>query len=114
MYNNSAVEGLEAQLKEAKQRVKNKDLAIKLEKIPEFRDLIIEGYMKSEVVRNCEISGDIALSPAQRADALAMAQAGGHLNRFLSAQIGMGTAAEREIVSLEEDLALARAEEAND
>lgn len=114
MFNTSAVQGLEAQLADAKLRVRYKDLALKLEKIPEFKELIIEGYMKSEVVRNCEISGDIALSPAQRADALAMAQAGGHLNRFLSAQIGMGMAAEREIVSIESDLADARAEEAND
>lgn len=112
MINQSVVEGLEDQLTQAKEMAKRGQAARKLAGNSDFRKLILEGFCKDDCARFAAQSGDPALDPQQRADALAMAQAGGHLKRFLSAQIQMGVTAANEIQDLETELEEARVEEA--
>lgn len=110
MINTSVVEGLEGQLSDAKEMVERGLAARKLASNREFRKLVLDGFCKDDCARFAAQSADPALDPVQRADALAMAQAGGHLKRFLSATIQMGESAAREVGDIETELEEARAE----
>jgi hypothetical protein len=105
-----AVRGLETQLENAKILIERRDLALKLSNNRDFKKLILEDFCVTESARLVHQSGDPALSLEQRADALNMAQAAGHLRRYLSMMIRMGDNAESSLKDLEETLAEARAE----
>ncbi|MFP3556418.1 hypothetical protein SB861_37745 [Paraburkholderia sp. SIMBA_049] len=105
------IQGLEAQLSQAKQVVAQRDMAQKLAKNAEFRKLILEEFCVHECARYAQGSADPAISAENRADSLAIAQAAGHLRRWLSVKIQMGNVAEREISEVEAALEEARAEE---
>lgn len=108
--NTSVVNGLENQLEDAKGLVERRNMALKLSSNREFRKLVLEGFCEKECARLVSQSADPAMGLQERADALAMAQAGGHLRRYLSACFQMGAVAERDIIDLENALAEARAE----
>lgn len=110
LRNTSVVEGLEQQLSDAKQQVERAKTAVRLYNNRDFRKLIIEGFCRDDSARFVAQSGDPALSPEQKQDALNLAQAGGHLRRFLSAQVQLGATAERELADLEMELEEARVE----
>ena len=106
----SQVTQLEHQLVAAKELVRRRNMALRLANIPEFKELILDDFMVKEAARYVHSSADPALKPDERADALNMAQASGHLKRFLSVTVQMGAHAERELTSLEEAIDEARAE----
>lgn len=106
------IEQMEAQKDQARELVELRDLAVKLSNNREFRKLIRDHWMVTEAARYVQISADPSLKADERADALAMAQATGHLKRWLSVTIRMGNIAEDEINGLDEALAEARAEDA--
>lgn len=87
-----------------KEAVDRRDLALKLEKNREFRKVILEDFCGSECARYAQASADPNLKPEYRADALAMAQAAGHLRRFLSVIVQMGNKAEEEIRQNREEI----------
>lgn len=97
----SELQGLEKQLQDAKELVARRDMALKLGQNRDFRKLILEDFVVKEAARLVAQSADPALDPLQRADALGMAQAAGHLKRYLSMMVTMGDTAERDIVQLE-------------
>lgn len=97
-------EALEQQLKGNQTLVEVRDMALKLSENREFRKLILEGFCLTESARYAHESADPHMSAEQRADALAMAQAGGHLKRFLSMAVVVGNTASRELVDVEEAL----------
>jgi hypothetical protein len=105
------VKGLEQQLANTKVLMERRDLAIKLSNNRDFRKLILEDFCVTEAARLVQQSGDPALDVQQRADALNMAQASGHLKRYLSMMIRMGDTAEKSIPDLEDALSEARADE---
>lgn len=107
----TAVDQLEAQLSNAKELVKRRHDAQKLAENKLFRTLILEEFCEKEAARFAHASADPALKAEERADALALAQAGGHLRRWLSMQIQMGAHAEREMGNIEAELEEARHEE---
>lgn len=107
----SQVTQLENQLVAAKELVRRRHLALKLATIPEFKELILDEFMVKEAARYVHSSADPALKAEERADALNMAQAAGHLKRFLSVTVQMGAHSEREMPSLEAAIDEARAEE---
>lgn len=107
----SQVNRLEEQLKDEKARVERRDAILRLSKNPDFRKLIVEDFMMRECARYAIESGDPSLEPAARADALAMAQAAGHLKRFLNVNITMGDTAERNIIDINQAIEDARIEE---
>lgn len=110
----SQVTQLENQLASAKELVRRRNLALRLATIPEFKELILDEFMVKEAARYVHSSADPALKAEERADALNMAQAAGHLKRFLSVTVQMGAHAERELVSLEDAIQEARVEEGNE
>lgn len=110
MYNSSVVEGLENQIKDAKEQIERAKSARRLWGNKDFKKLILEGFCRDDCARFASQSADPALAPEQQRDALNLAQAGGHLRRFLSAQMQLGGVAEREMTELEESLEEARIE----
>ncbi len=107
----SEVTALEKQLEEAKVFITRRDLAVKLYNNPEFKKLIIDEFCGSECARYAQTSADPALDDRQRADALAIAQAAGHLRRYLSVIVTMGNQSEEMLDRLEAEIEAARQEE---
>lgn len=105
------VQALERQLNDAKQLVARRQMALRLYDNRDFRKLVMEGFCRDEAARYVQASGDPALSGEQRMDALNMAQASGHLLRFMSICVQMAAVAERDLPEIEGALAEARAEE---
>lgn len=106
------VQQLEAQLADAKKLIERREMAQRLFTNRDFKRLIVDEFMGTECARYAQESGDPALDANGRADALALAQAAGHLKRFLSVVIQMSSAAERNIADIEQVLEEVRAEEA--
>ncbi len=102
---------LEKQLNNAKELIAKRELALKLHNNPDFKELILQDFCVTECARYAQASADPALTENQRADSLAIAQAAGHLRRFLSVLIQQADVAERSIPDLEDEIIAARAEE---
>ena len=107
----SEVYALEAQLAEAKENMARRDLALQLYNNPAFKKLILEEFCVKDCARYAQQSADPALTDRQRADALALAQAAGHLRRFLSVTVVMGNNGEHAQEALEQEIIAARQEE---
>lgn len=101
---------LEKQREEFKEHMAKRDAALRLFNNPDFKLVIVEGFMLHEAARYVQTSCDPSLDADKRADALALAQASGHLKRFMSVTVQMGNHAEHELPSLDSALEEARAE----
>lgn len=86
------------------------DAIIRLQNNPDFKKVINEGFMLYEAARYAQESGDPALTPTQRQDALNMAQASGHLKRFLSISVVMANEADNSLRGAEAEIENLRAE----
>ena len=95
------IEALEQQLSDSRLLLENREMVLKLSENREFRKVILEDFCEKECARYARASGDPALTPEQRADALAMAQAAGHLKRYLSVQVVVGNTAANTIPEIE-------------
>ena len=95
------IEQLELQLASSKEAVELRDAAQRLWKNKDFKKVVLDTFMLTEAARYVQASADPALDVGSRADALAIAQASGHLKRFLSVVIQMGNHAENQIVPIE-------------
>ena len=104
------VNQLEAQRDGMKQAVEMRQAVQRLTQNVDFRKVITEQFMEKECARYVHASADPALAERNQKDALAIAQASGHLRRYLSVLIQMGNAAENELVSIDSALDDARAE----
>ena len=71
---------------------------------PDFREIILEGFCGSEAVRFVHASADPALNEQQQKDSLALAQASGHLKRWLNVQHQVGMQVSNEFGQLKEQL----------
>ncbi len=105
---------LEEHIDNQKILVNMRDAAIRLSENKDFKKLILDGFCLTEAARYAQESGDPSLTPAQRADAMNMAQASGHLKRFLSITIVMGNTAARNISQSEDQIDQIRAEEGDE
>lgn len=108
------IEALEIQLKASKDHAELGDAVLRLQKNRDFRKVINEQFMVTECARYAQISADPALSEADRANALALAQAAGHLKRFLSVMVQMSNHANSQIPEIEQALDELRGQEAED
>lgn len=106
--------GLENQLSNTKDLVARRDAALRLHDNRDFKLLLVDGFMRDEAARYVQASGDPAISAEDRADSLALAQASGHLKRFLSVAVVMGNQAARDVVAIQEALDEERANEGNE
>lgn len=107
----SEVFALESQLADAKKAIERREIALRLYNHPDFKSLIIDEFCTKECARYAQSSADPALNADQRADALAIAQAAGHLRRYLSVIVAMGNQAEGQMTNLEQAIEEARQEE---
>lgn len=105
---------LEEQQKNLKQPVLLRDLAVRLSKNRDFQKLILEEFCVNEAARYVQNSSNPALDAAGRADSLAIAQASGHLRRWLSVVCQMGDRAEVEIEQIGEAIEELRTEGVDD
>ena len=110
----NAIAQMELQRDKLKSVVDNRASALKLSNNREFRKLILDEFCEKECARYAQNSGNPQFDEATRQDCLGMAQAAGHLKRWLSVQVQMGDQAEREIIDLENALEEARLEDEND
>jgi hypothetical protein len=77
------LEALEAQKEAANADI---EFAVRVNRLlanPDFRHVILDTYCVKEAAAFVHTSADPILKPEQRADALSMAQATGHLKRWL-------------------------------
>lgn len=81
---------------------------------PLFRKIIMEDFCIQSAARYVQESCDPLLTAEQRADALALAQAGGHLKRWLDITLRMADTSERSILDVDEELEKLRAEPETD
>ena len=102
---------LEQGIKDAEHLIERRNMALKLADNREFRVLFSEGYFKDEAARLVQLSADPSLDLQQRADALNMAQATGHMKRYLSMTVQMGAVADRELPDMRAALEELRAAE---
>lgn len=89
------------------------DAIMRLKANPDFKKVIEQEWMAKECVRYIDASADASIPAAGRADALQMAQAPGHLKRYLSIAVQMANAANNEYRQGNEALDEYLAEQAN-
>lgn len=106
-----SVESLELQKEHVKKLISKKNIAQKLAKNRDFKELILDGFCLTECANYTHVSADPSLSLEARADALSLAQAAGHLKRFLNATINQGMQAEDDLEYLDRAIDEARAED---
>lgn len=110
MNNEQEISGLEHQLAGNQEMVTRAEDVRKLCENRLFRKVILEQFCEKECARYVQESGDPLLDANQRADALAMAQAGGHIRRWLDLTIRLGGVAESSIEQIQERLEAVRAQ----
>jgi len=110
----SDIQDLEQGIKDAEELIGRRQMALRLSENRDFRKLILEDFIITEAARLVQLSADPALNEQQRADALSMAQATGHLKRYLSMMVQMGYTAERELPQMQSALDEMRGVELND
>ena len=106
----SEIQELETQKEYLKAQVELRDQILKLSANHEFRKVIHEEFFQKEAGSLVRIGGDPSLDKQQRQDAIDMALATGHLQRFLSANVQMGNRAEQTIFEIDAALEELRAE----
>ncbi|MCF8861594.1 putative structural protein [Agrobacterium phage OLIVR2] len=77
------IEGLEYQKKKALEEIAFSERVAVLLRNPDFQKIIMQEYIIDAAANFVASSGDPLLTKEQREDALAMAQAPGHLKRWL-------------------------------
>ena len=107
----SEVLNLQKQRDDAKEMIEQAETALRLSNNPDFKKLILNEFCINECARYAQSSADPALNADQRADALAIAQAAGHLRRFLSVKIQMGNQADRQMADLDQAILEAQSED---
>ena len=107
----SEVLALQKQRDDAKLLIEHAEIAVRLSNNPDFKKLILNEFCVNECARYAQSSADPALNESQRADCLAIAQAAGHLRRFLSVKIQMGNQADRQMADLDQAILEAQSED---
>ena len=104
------LEQIEQHLTKQKEKVALGEKITKLVKTPIFREVIVDIFSTKECARYAQESADPQLTAEQRADALAMSQASGHLRRWLAIQLQMSELAARDIPDIEDEITHMRQE----
>ena len=110
----SEAKQLEDQLANARVLSDKRQKMLRLLSNPEFKELIIDDFSTTECARYAHASADPNLDEHQRKDSLNIAQAAGHLKRYIAVILQMGFTAERDMDQVEDALVAARQEELNE
>lgn len=84
--------------------IRLKDLILKLERSPAYREVVVKGFCTDECARYVEGSVNPALDEASRKLALQCAQAAGCFRNWIAAQKRMGMHAESQLRELDEEM----------
>lgn len=106
----SEVSNLEKQRSDAVALIERGELARKLYNNPDFKKLILDEFCVQECARYAQLSGDPSLPADGRADALGLAQAAGHLRRWLSVVVQIGNQQANSLADLDNAIQEARQE----
>lgn len=110
----TVIEQFESQKAHNDSFAKRGEMVARLVNNRDFKKLILEDFCVQECARNTHISSEMTMSPEDRADALATAQAAGHLLRWLKAVEVMGAQARNQNAEIDTELDHLRAEEADE
>ena len=102
------LQALEQQLKDQKELMQRRDDLLQLGQNALFKKMILEDFIVTESARLVAQSADPNLTEKEQKDALSMAQAAGHLKRYINTTLRMGDNAEGDIVRLEEAISEVR------
>lgn len=104
------VEQLEKQREDFQQLIERANMVERLALNPDFKKLILEGFCRDDAATYVQISQDPNIGDREQADALRLAQASGHLKRFLQVTRQMGTRAAHTMEELDQAIVIARQE----
>lgn len=107
----SQTEEIELSIAEAKKMIARKDAANRLADNADFKELILEGYLKEEAIRLGHISADANMKP-HREDIFLALQGISLFRQYMQNMIRMGDIAAAELFDHEQALDEVRAEEA--
>ena len=93
----SEITDLQDSIEQMEDLIKAKKSVLALKENAEFKEIVLERFMKEEVIRNAGLSTDPRMKAELRADALLMSQAPGYLDRFLNFILQIGTQAEQSL-----------------
>lgn len=110
MSKEKEIAGLEHRIEAAKGAISFAEDVRKLLGNKLFRDVILNKFCVEHCARYVQESGDPLLTAENRADALAMAQAAGHLRRWLDLAVRMGEVEAGILPNIQEELDIVRAE----
>ena len=110
----TTIRDLEAHLELNQSAVERRDALLRLTENRDYKRLIREEFLTADCARFAQLSVDPQLTAENRADALAKAQAAGHLKQYLSVIILQGNTAENTIPEILEALEEARGMAAED
>lgn len=112
--NSQIIANLELQIEDLTQQVKFAEKVKKLIESPLFKEVIIDGFSTKEASRYVAESVDPSLGKDQQADALALAQAPGHLKRWIMVKLQLAETAAATIESHRVDIEEYQAMEAGE
>lgn len=104
------IAGLEHRIEAAKSAIAHAEDVRKLLGNRLFREVILNKFCVEHCARYVQESGDPLLNAEQRADALNMAQAAGHLRRWLDLAVRIGESEAGLLPNIQEELDVVRAE----
>lgn len=107
----STTEEIELSIQEAKKLIARKDAAQRLADNRDFKELVLEGYLKDEAVRLAHISADANMKEYREEIMLSM-QGISLFRQYMQNLIRMGEMAQAEMYDYEQALDDVRAEEA--
>lgn len=100
----------QSEVEAAKQKVEFAERVMRLLNNSDFKAVIMDEFIVKEAANLVHQSADPILKPDQRADSLSMAQATGHLKRWLRVQLQIAEHARSVIAANEEFIEDLRAE----
>lgn len=98
------VQKAEQQIEDMKESIKLSEAIDRLYKNPDFITVILKEFMTDEALRYLETSADPDLPEKEREGALAIAQAGSHLRRFLAARRNIAATHRAQLPDYEQNL----------
>lgn len=104
------VEQMRKDVNDLKKYVELADATERLLDNRDFKEVFLEHFMTQECARNAQMSSDPNLREDVRKACLDLAQAAGHVQRFLKVTIAMGDKAKGDIKDINEEIALTHEE----
>jgi hypothetical protein len=105
----SQIKQYEDHIEDLEKAIAFRDTLSRLNQNVDFKSAILQEYFINDSARMVHLSADPSLTPLQRTDALNMAQAAGHLKRWLSMQWQLADKAMTDLVEAKENLVILNA-----